>query len=78
ENFDLYGKSYAAFEQELYAGKAIEVSIELPVREDLLLNGQVTLKLRVSSIVAKGLLSAQLLETVNKKRLAPIPAPKAR
>ncbi|MBM7319486.1 Xaa-Pro dipeptidyl-peptidase [Streptococcus suis] len=78
EDFDRYGKSYPAFHQDLYAGKANQVSIELPVTEDLLLNGQVTLKLRVASSVAKGLLSAQLLDKGNKKRLAPIPAPKAR
>ncbi|HEL9643712.1 TPA: Xaa-Pro dipeptidyl-peptidase [Streptococcus suis] len=78
EDFDRYGKSYPAFHQDLYAGKANQVSIELPVTEDLLLNGQVTLKLRVASSIAKGLLSAQLLDKGNKKRLAPIPAPKAR
>ncbi|HEM2761815.1 TPA: Xaa-Pro dipeptidyl-peptidase, partial [Streptococcus suis] len=78
EDFDRYGKSYPAFHQDLYAGKGNQVSIDLPVTEDLLLNGQVTLKLRVASSVAKGLLSAQLLDKGNKKRLAPIPAPKAR
>ncbi|HEM5974861.1 TPA: Xaa-Pro dipeptidyl-peptidase [Streptococcus suis] len=78
EDFDRYGKSYPAFHQDLYTGKANQISIDLPVTEDLLLNGQVTLKLRVASSVAKGLLSAQLLDKGNKKRLAPIPAPKAR
>ncbi|MFI3150906.1 Xaa-Pro dipeptidyl-peptidase [Streptococcus suis] len=78
EVFDRYGKSYPAFHQDLYAGKANQVSMELPITEDLLINGQVTLKLRVSSSVAKGLLSAQLLDKGNKKRLAPIPTPKAR
>ncbi|HFR3691586.1 TPA: Xaa-Pro dipeptidyl-peptidase [Streptococcus suis] len=78
EDFDRYGKSYPAFHQDLYAGKANQVSMELPVTEDLLLNGQVTLKLRVASSVAKGLLSAQLLDKGNKKRLAPIPTPKTR
>ncbi|MGV3023664.1 Xaa-Pro dipeptidyl-peptidase [Streptococcus suis] len=78
EDFDRYGKSYPAFHQDLYAGKANQVSMELPVREHLLINGQVTLKLRVASSVAKGLLSAQLLDKGNKKRLAPIPTPKMR
>ncbi|NQH34466.1 Xaa-Pro dipeptidyl-peptidase [Streptococcus suis] len=78
EDFDRYGKSYPAFHQDLYAGKANQVSMELPITEDLLINGQVTLKLRVSSSVAKGLLSAQLLDKGNKKRLAPIPTPKMR
>ncbi|MGQ7563712.1 Xaa-Pro dipeptidyl-peptidase [Streptococcus suis] len=78
EDFDRYGKSYPAFHQDLYAGKANQVSMELPITEDLLINGQVTLKLRVSSSVAKGLLSAQLLDKGSKKRLAPIPTPKTR
>ncbi|NQL67029.1 Xaa-Pro dipeptidyl-peptidase [Streptococcus suis] len=78
EDFDRYGKSYPAFHQDLYAGKANQVSMELPITENLLINGQVTLKLRVASSVAKGLLSAQLLDKGNKKRLAPIPTPKTR
>ncbi|HFI0139658.1 TPA: Xaa-Pro dipeptidyl-peptidase [Streptococcus suis] len=78
EDFDRYGKAYPSFHQDLYAGKANQVSMELPITEDLLINGQVTLKLRVSSSVAKGLLSAQLLDKGSKKRLAPIPSPKTR
>ncbi|WP_105122357.1 Xaa-Pro dipeptidyl-peptidase [Streptococcus suis] len=78
EDFDRYGKAYQSFHQDLYAGKANQISMELPVTEDLLLNGQVTLKLRVASSVAKGLLSAQLLDKGSKKRLAPIPTPKTR
>ncbi|HFH9838249.1 TPA: Xaa-Pro dipeptidyl-peptidase [Streptococcus suis] len=78
EDFDRYGKAYPSFHQDLYAGKANQISIELPISEDLLLNGQVTLNLRVTSSVAKGLLSAQLLDKGSKKRLAPIPVPKAR
>ena len=78
EDFDRYGKSYPAFHQDLYTGKANQISMELPVTEDLLLNGQVTLKLLVASSVAKGLLSAQLLDKGSKKRLAPIPTPKTR
>ncbi|HFU4202940.1 TPA: Xaa-Pro dipeptidyl-peptidase [Streptococcus suis] len=78
EDFDRYGKAYPSFHQDLYAGKANQISIELPISEDLLLNGQVTLNLRVTSSVAKGLLSAQLLDKGSKKRLTPIPVPKAR
>ncbi|NQI33489.1 Xaa-Pro dipeptidyl-peptidase [Streptococcus suis] len=78
EDFDRYGKAYPSFHQDLYTGKANQISMELPITEDLLINGQVTLKLRVSSSVAKGLLSAQLLDKGNKKRLAPIPTPKTR
>ncbi|MBS8115395.1 Xaa-Pro dipeptidyl-peptidase, partial [Streptococcus suis] len=37
EDFDRYGKSYPAFHQDLYASKGNQVSIDLPVTEDLLL-----------------------------------------
>ncbi|MFX4027194.1 Xaa-Pro dipeptidyl-peptidase, partial [Streptococcus suis] len=62
----------------LYAGKANQVSIELPVTEELLLNGQFTMKLRLSSSVAKGLLYSQLFEKGKKKRIDPIPETKSR
>lgn len=78
EDFARYGKAYPTFHQELFAGKANQVTIDLPLTEDLHLNGRAVLHLRVKSSVAKGLLSAQLLDFGPAKRLAPIPAPKAR
>ena len=74
KDFDRYGKTYQTFNTELYQGKANQITIDLPVSQDIHLNGQVALKLRVKSSTNKGLLSAQLLELGQKKYLQPYPA----
>ena len=74
KDFDRYGKTYQTFNTELYQGKANQITIDLPVSQDIHLNGQVELKLRVKSSTNKGLLSAQLLELGQKKYLQPYPA----
>lgn len=74
KDFDRYGKNYQTFNTELYQGKANQITIDLPVSQDLHLNGRVALKLRVKSSTNKGLLSAQLLELGQKKYLQPYPA----
>ena len=74
KDFDRYGKTYQIFNTELYQGKANQITIDLPVSQDLHLNGRVALKLRVKSSTNKGLLSAQLLELGQKKYLQPYPA----
>lgn len=74
EDFDRYGKTYQTFNTELYQGKANQITIDLPVSQDIYLNGRVELKLRVKSSTNKGLLSAQLLELEQKKYLQPYPA----
>ena len=74
EDFERYGKSYQTFNTELYQGKANQITIDLPVSQDIHLNGRVELKLRVKSSTNKGLLSAQLLELGQKKYLQPYPA----
>ena len=74
KDFDRYGKTYQSFNTELYQGKANQITIDLPVSQDLHLNGRVELKLRVKSSTNKGLLSAQLLELGQKKYLQPYPA----
>ena len=73
-DFDRYGKTYQSFNTELYQGKANQITIDLPVSQDIHLNGRVELKLRVKSSTNKGLLSAQLLELGQKKYLQPYPA----
>lgn len=78
EDFARYSKAYPAFHADLHTDKANQVTIDLPVEEDLLLNGRAKLHLRLKSSVDKGLISAQLLDVGSKKRLTPIPAPKAR
>ncbi|MEW6855390.1 CocE/NonD family hydrolase C-terminal non-catalytic domain-containing protein, partial [Streptococcus iniae] len=48
--------------------------IDITLKEDLLLNGQVSLHLNLKSSSNKGLLSAQLLDYGKKKRLSDTPA----
>ena len=74
KDFDRYGKTYQTFNTELYQGKANQITIDLPVSQDIHLNGRVELKLRVKSSTNKGLLSAQLLELGQKKYLQPYPS----
>ena len=74
KDFDRYGKTYQTFNTELYQGKANQITIDLPVSQDIHLNERVELKLRVKSSTNKGLLSAQLLELGQKKYLQPYPA----
>ena len=74
KDFDRYGKTYQTFNTELYQGKANQITIDLPVTQDIRLNGRVVLKLHVKSSTNKGLLSAQLLELGQKKYLQPYPA----
>jgi len=74
KDFDRYGKTYQTFNTELYQGKANQITIDLPVSQDIHLNGRAELKLRVKSSTNKGLLSAQLLELGQKKFLQPYPA----
>jgi len=74
EDFERYGKTYQTFNTELYQGKANQITIDLPVSQDIHLNGRVELKLRIKSSTNKGLLSAQLLELGQKKYLQAYPA----
>ena len=74
KDFERYGKTYQTFNTELYQGKTNQITIDLPVSQDIHLNGRVELKLRVKSSTNKGLLSTQLLELGQKKYLQPYPA----
>ena len=74
KDFERYGKTYQTFNTELYQGKANQITIDLPVSQDIHLNGRVKLKLRVKSSTNKGLLSAQLLQLGQQKYLQPYPA----
>lgn len=73
KDFERYGKTYQTFNTELYQGKANQITIDLPVSQDIHLNGRVELKLRVKSSTNKGLLSAQLLQLGQQKYLQPYP-----
>lgn len=74
KDYERYGKAYPIFLSDLYQDKAQQVTIDLPIEEDLHLNGKARLHLRLHSSTNKGLLSAQLLELRSKKYLQPYPA----
>ena len=74
KDYERYGKAYPTFLTDLYQDKAQQVTIDLPIEEDLHLNGKPRLHLRLHSSTNKGLLSAQLLELGSKKYLQPYPA----
>lgn len=74
KDYERYGKAYPTFLTDLYQNKAQQVTIDLPIEEDLHLNGKARLHLRLHSSTNKGLLSAQLLELGSKKYLQPYPA----
>lgn len=74
KDYERYGKAYPTFLTDLYQDKAQQVTIDLPIEEDLHLNGKARLHLWLHSSTNKGLLSAQLLELGSKKYLQPYPA----
>lgn len=74
KDYERYGKAYPTFLSDLYQDKAQQVTIDLPIEEDLHLNGKARFHLRLHSSTNKGLLSAQLLELGSKKYLQPYPA----
>ena len=74
KDYERYGKAYPTFLTDLYQDKAQQVTIDLPIQQDLHLNGKARLHLRLHSSTNKGLLSAQLLELGSKKYLQPYPA----
>ena len=74
KDYERYGKAYPTFLSDLYQDKAQQVTIDLPIEEDLHINGKARLHLRLHSSTNKGLLSAQLLELGSKKYLQPYPA----
>ena len=74
KDYERYGKAYPTFLTDLYQDKAQQVTIDLPIEEDLHLNGKARLHLRLHSSTNKALLSAQLLELGSKKYLQPYPA----
>ena len=74
EDYERYGKAYPTFLTDLYQDKAQQVTIDLPIEEDLHINGKARLHLRLQSSTDMGLLSAQLMELGSKKYLQPYPA----
>lgn len=80
EDYDRFSKTYQTFKNELFDGKLNQVTVNVTLEKDLFLNGPVKLNLRLKSSTDKGLISAQLLDVGQAKRLLPLPsvlAPKA-
>ena len=61
-DFKRYSDDYHAFKHDLFLKKANEIAIDLPIQEDMLVNGQIKLNLTLKSSSNKGLLSAQVLD----------------
>ncbi|MCZ8466530.1 Xaa-Pro dipeptidyl-peptidase [Streptococcus uberis] len=74
EQFKAYGANFRVFKEDLFALKANQVTLDFPIKEDVLLNGEVELHLKIKSSTNKGLLSAQLLDQGKKKRLCDTPS----
>lgn len=72
-DFKGYSKDYHSFKADLFSKKANEITVDLPIQEDLLINGQMTLNIRLKSSSNKGILSAQVLDFGRKKRFADRP-----
>lgn len=73
EDYQRYAKTYQTFKDALFDGKAQQITVDLPLEEDLFLNGPARLTLRLKSSTDKGLISAQLLDFGPAKRLTPLP-----
>jgi len=70
EQFDSYSKDFNVFKKDLFEGKANSSVIDIDITEDILVNGKIQLELKMKLNDDKGLLSAQLLDFGDKKRLA--------
>ena len=75
EDYNRFAKNYQIFKNELFEDKARQITIDLPLEDDLFINGPVRLSLHLKSSTNKGLISAQLLDYGSTKRLTPIPSP---
>ena len=76
-DFERYGKAYQTFKADLFSGKANAITLDLTVAEDTLINGEITLSLRLKTDSPKAILSAQLLDSEQKKHFSNLPRPLA-
>ena len=72
-DYKRFSKTYQTFKNELFDGKVNQVTVDFTLEKDLFLNGLAKLNLRLKSSTDKGLISAQLLDLGQAKRLTPIP-----
>ncbi|MFS1663627.1 Xaa-Pro dipeptidyl-peptidase [Streptococcus sp. zg-JUN1979] len=71
--FKKYCSDFESFKTDLFAGRAQQIVLDLPITSDMLINGTVKLDLTVKSSNCKGILSAQVLDFGEKKRFADTP-----
>ena len=69
-DYKRFSKTYQTFKNELFDGKVNQVTVDFTLEKDLFLNGPAKLNLRLKSSTDKGLISAQLLDLGQAKRLA--------
>ncbi|MFC4651805.1 Xaa-Pro dipeptidyl-peptidase [Lactococcus nasutitermitis] len=69
DKFEKYSKDFHEFKKDLFVGNANSAVIDLKLTDSILLNGAAELELRLKLNDTKGLLSAQLLDFGEKKRL---------
>ena len=67
--FEKYSKDFHLFKKDLFEGNAHAAVIDLELNRELFINGPITLEIRLKIKDSKGLLSAQLLDFGEKKRL---------
>ncbi|MFV0556327.1 MAG: Xaa-Pro dipeptidyl-peptidase [Lactovum sp.] len=74
DKFLSYSQSFESFKKELFKGQAQAITIDLTIEKDFEINGisELEIKLRIND--TKGLLSCQLLDFGQKKRLADRPS----
>lgn len=69
ESFAKYAKDFKVFKKDLFEGKAHAAVIDLELPQELMINGPIELEIKLKINDTKGLLSAQLLDFGDKKRL---------
>lgn len=67
--FKAYANNFKQFKSDLFLGEANATIIDIHMPEKLRINGQIVLTLNIKLNDSKGILSAQILDFGNKKRL---------
>lgn len=74
ETFDRYSKNFQSFKEDLFMDRANQITVDLPVNQNLLVNGHIQLNLRLKSSHTVGLISAQLLDFGTAQRIGSLPS----
>ena len=73
EDFTRFGKSFQTFKKALFDAKTNQAHVDIILEEDLPINGEIILQLKLKSSENKGILSAQILDYGKKKRFTDLP-----